>query len=326
MRTWSILGPLALLLLLILGLTGCTLVTPQDPAPPVAGTVAGTVASTASGPITATATLTDTGAPTATLPLTSTVTPTPTVTLTVTPTVTPTTAPPTPMPVDTPTPEPTATPTPLPSPTATPTALPTPTPTSGPPPTPTPLPGTVFLGNHRSFSEGSALYVVGEAINGGAAPVYGVTVIATFYDSAGALVGATEGRAALPQTIQTQANPFKLRLDNAPSAISRYELTLRWDELSLGSFDRATITREEVSQENGVRITGDIRNDHSGELSGLVAVATFYDSSGQVLDVLPGNVGTTALAPGASTTFTLQSSRPIPYVGYLVQIEGMIGR
>jgi hypothetical protein len=188
------------------------------------------------------------------------------------------------------------------------------------------MPSTVFLGSHRSFSEGSSFFVVGEAINGGAAAIYGVTVIATFYDAAGNLVGATQSVAFLPQTVPTQANPFKLQLANAPSTVSSYELTLRWDELSIGSFDRATITREEVRQENGIEITGDIRNDVGTNLQNLVVVATFSDARGAIFDVGPGRASVSNLLPGDMATFSVQTRQAIPYSSYLVQIEGMMFR
>lgn len=187
------------------------------------------------------------------------------------------------------------------------------------------MPTAVFLGSHRSYHDGSTLAVVGEVINGTEFPVFGVTVIATFYDAGGNLVGATESAAFLPQTRPTQANPFKLQLLNAPSNITGYELTLRWDELSIGSYDRATITHEEVRQENGLEILGDIRNDHRSQINNLVVVATFYDESGAVLDVLPGRASVTDLAPGATATFSVQSQRNIPFDAYLVQVEGILG-
>ncbi len=186
------------------------------------------------------------------------------------------------------------------------------------------MPSTVFLGTHRSYSEGSALVIVGEAINGGSSPVYGVTIIATFYDAGGNLIGATQAATMLPQTIPTQANPFKLQLLNAPAAVNSYQLTLRWDEINVSTFDRATITSEEVHQENGIEILGDIRNDHRSELRNLVVVATFYDANGNVLDVVPGHVSVANLPSSGTATFSVQTRQAIPYASYLVQIEGML--
>lgn len=299
-------------------------------APTDTAVLTGTAPLTDTPPLTGTPTVTATVAPTVTPPLTATVTPT--VTETPTGTVTPPPGEETPTPEPTPGEPTTPTPTPTSGPTATPTTpptntpVPTPTFTPGPPPTPTPLPAGVFARNHRSFREGSDLIVVGEVINGGPAPVYGVKVIATFYNAANQLVGAQEGFAYLPQTLPTQANPFKVRLPNAPGLVERYELALTWGDLSVVTYDRATITREEVSQEGGLRIHGDIRNDHFMELRGLVVVVTLYDSAGVVVDVLTGSTGVATLAPGDSTTFEVVSAQPVTYASYLVQIEGMLLR
>jgi hypothetical protein len=188
------------------------------------------------------------------------------------------------------------------------------------------MPSTVFLGSHHSYSQGSSLFVVGEVINGSQTKVFNVTVIATFQDAGGNIVGATEIPAYLPQTLPTQRNPFRLQLLNAPSTIQSYQLSLRWDDISVAEFDRATIIKEEVKQEQGLTIAGEIRNDHRSDLRNLIAVATLYDVSGQVQDVLPGNVSVTTLPPGGTTTFTIQAQQPITYSSYLVQVEGAIFR
>ncbi len=186
------------------------------------------------------------------------------------------------------------------------------------------MPSTVFLGTHRSYSEGSDLVIVGEVINGSTLPVFGVTVIATFYDAAGNLVGATETPALLPQTVRTQANPFKLHLSNAPATVQNYQLTLRWDEINVATFGRATITREEVRQENGIEIVGDIRNDQRSDLSNLVVVATFYNESGAVIDVITGHTSVATLPPNGTATFSVQTRQGIAYDSYLVQVEGTL--
>jgi hypothetical protein len=186
------------------------------------------------------------------------------------------------------------------------------------------MPTTVFLGSHQSYSEGTSLVVVGEAINGSSAPVFGLTVIATFYDAAGNLVGANEARALLPQTVPTQRNPFKLQLANAPSSVQSYQLTLRWDEISIVTYDRATVISETLQAENNRQIVGEIRNDHRDELRNLVVVAALYDASGAVVDVVTGNVSIPTLAPGATATFSVQPRPGTLFDSYLVQIEGQL--
>lgn len=306
-----------------------------------AGAMTETNSGTATAPLTTTTMPTTTVAPTNTVAPTSTVVPTttfmPTDTVPVTSTVVPTTTtvptstlPVPPEPSTTPGPSPTAppaTPTPLP-PTSAPTVPPTPTimptATEGPPATNTPLPGTVFARNDNTYTDGNSLFVVGEVVNGGPAPVYNVQVIATFYSADGQIVGANSGMALLPRTQPTQANPFKLQLSPPPANATRYELSLTWGDLTIATFDRATITREELNQDNGIEIVGDIRNDHRSELRNIQAVVTFYDASGLVVDAVVGSVGTSSLAPGDSTNFTIQPARSFTFDHYLVQVEGML--
>jgi hypothetical protein len=168
------------------------------------------------------------------------------------------------------------------------------------------------------------LVVVGEAINGSQFPVYGVTVIATFHDASGNLVGATEAATFLPQTVPTQKNPFKLQLFNAPANVDNYQLALRWNEISVVSYGRATIITETVSLENGVEITGEIRNDQRSDLQNLVVVATFYDESGDVINVIPGRTSVATLPPNGTTTYSVQARQLRSYTSYLVQVEGTL--
>jgi hypothetical protein len=186
------------------------------------------------------------------------------------------------------------------------------------------LPSTVFVRNDRSYYDGSSFVVVGEAVNGGPASVFNVKIIAAFYDAGNHLVGAQEVLAFLPQTQVTQANPFKLQLANAPGNITRYELALTWDDFSVVQFDRPTITREEVKQEDGLEITGDLRNDHRSTLRNLVMVATFYDAAGAVLDIVPGTTAAPSLAPGESTTFSIAPGHALSYSSYLIQGQGVL--
>jgi hypothetical protein len=113
-------------------------------------------------------------------------------------------------------------------------------------------------------------------------------------------------------------------LVNAPASVHRYELTLRWNEISIVTYGRATIINEEVHQENGLEITGEIRNDHRNDLRNIVVVATFYGEDGAVLDVVRGQAHVGNLPPGQTTTFNVRPAHMIPYATYLVQIEGML--
>jgi hypothetical protein len=166
--------------------------------------------------------------------------------------------------------------------------------------------------------------VIGEVVNGSSQPVFNVTIIATFHDANGNLVGASETATFLPQTVPTQANPFRLQLTNAPANVNSYQLSLRWNDISIVTYGRATIISENVNQENGVEITGEIRNDQRSDLSNLLVVATFYDENGEVLNVIPGRTSVATLPPAGTATYSVQTRQAIPYASYLIQIEGTL--
>lgn len=293
--------------------------TPTPTATEVLPTLRGTVTFTVTLPFTVTVTAAETVpveetlTPTATAPITTTPPVTGTPPITGTPTVTATVPPGTPTPPASPVPSPTGSPTPIPS--------------------PTPQPTGVVLRTHRSFIEGSDRVVVGEVFNGTDAPVFGVRVIATFYDGGGQLVGAQETITLLLATQPRQANPFRLVLRNAPASIERYELTLNWDEIQLQNFDRVTIVSEEQTVVEGVvELHGELRNDHELPVANLQVVASFYDVDGTIVNVFVGEVDSTTLDPGQLTPYRIRthfvgdSVGEAAYSSYLIQNQGTLVR
>jgi hypothetical protein len=215
----------------------------------------------------------------------------------------------------------TATATVQPTETITGTVTPTVTPVT---PTPIPVPGEVHVPNHRSFREGNTLYVVGDVVNDGAATVFAVTIIATFYDSDDQIEAVQESRTLLPATMPTQHNPFKLGFTDAPASIEDYSLALTWDDISVVDYERLTVLSEEVRDDNGIEIFGELRNDHPFEMSDIHVVVTFYDGEGNVVDVFEGQVNTPTLAPASTTSYSVSTSKAdLAYESFLVQTQGM---
>jgi hypothetical protein len=235
----------------------------------------------------------------------------------------------TPAPTATPSRTATATATLTRTPTGTPTRAASPTPTvtataATPPATSTPIPGTVFLGSHQGFATDGGYVVVGEVLNGEAFPVFNVKVIGSFYDSNGNLVAAQESLVELAQIEPELSSPVKLQVaDNG--TISRYELTLVWDEISIVDYEELTIVSQEARDENGLTIGGELRNDGSVTVKEIVTVVTFYDASGAVVDVYRGTVDTATLAPNATATYTIRVANPdLEYDHFSVQAQGAL--
>lgn len=221
----------------------------------------------------------------------------PPVTATVTATVTP--APPA---------NPTSAPTSAPTTAPTATSAPAPTTQPTPAPTKTPYPSGIFIASHRGFSNGSNYFVAGEVLNTAGVPVFGAKVIANFYDSGGALVAAGQTLTSLPMTEPEVGNPFKLKVENLASAVSRYELTVSWEDISLVEFRYLTVLDGEVRQGE---VVGQMRNDQESDLTSIVVAVTFYDAAGAVVDTADIFLGGQTLAPGASLPFSIPLNIPL---------------
>lgn len=288
----SLFSSLSALLIAVLLLGGC--IFPQNSQPQSGAVVQGSTAAPTEPPATSPTTpVAAADAPTAV------VTPEPSAEPTSEPTATPL-----PLATELPAPPATATPIPPAPPTSAPTSLPTPEQPT-PAPTRTPYPQGIFVVSHRGVSDGSHYAVVGEILNTGGAPAFGVKVIGNFYDGEGKLVGAAQTLASFSMTEPEVANPFKLRVENLPSAVARYELNLTWEDVSLIEFRPLTVVDAVVDQGE---VTGQIRNDQESSLTSIVVAVTFYDEAGGVVEMADIFLGGQTLAPGASLPFTI----PLP--------------
>ncbi len=274
-------------LLLLVGILAAGCVAPTPDQPQSGAVVQGSTAAPTEPPTTAT-------------PLSVGIADTPAETATETPS--PPTAPATPLPLATDTPAPSATPTagPTTAPTETPTPLPPTTPT--PAPTQTPYPTGIFVASHRGFSDGTHYFVVGEVLNTAGFPVFGVKVIANFYDSGGKQVAAGQALTSLAMTEPEVGNPFKLKVENLAAAVARYELSVTWEDVSLIEFRPLAVLEGEVRQD---AVVGQIRNEQESALTSIVVAVTFYDATGAVVDSADIFLGGQTLAPGATLPFAI---------------------
>jgi hypothetical protein len=315
--------------------TGALTATPTQP---LTGTLQATPTLTTTRPITGTPPATTTRPLTGTItpaPTTGTAQPVPTGTQISGTPGTPVAPPPatpgataTPLATATPTPPPTATSTatPTPSPTSTPslTPSPTPTPTGGTPTeTATPAPvGEVYVRSHRGFARDGLYHVVGEVVNALGAPVFHVRIVGTFYNESGQMIATQESYGFLVQTSPDQRNPFRLTVENPANDISRYELAISWEEISVVSYQDLAVLSQEVRENNGQEVAGEVQNDFSENLGSVVIAVALYDESGAVVDVYQGTPRATQLAPGETTQYGVAISPDQPFVTSQVQAQG----
>lgn len=183
---------------------------------------------------------------------------------------------------------------------------------------------TIYVRSWRTFPRSASLYVVGEVVNGTANPVNFVKVIGKFYDSGGQLVATDDSYAFISAILPGNRSPFRLILSNAPAGIVRIDLTLTWDVDTLFEYRQATILSQQVRDNFGVEVFGELRNDQVVELRSIETVVTFYDAGGSVLDVDFGFPSVTTLAPGATSPYSMSTFSAIPYASYTVQAQGYL--
>lgn len=254
-------------------------------------------------------------------------TPTPTTIVappTVTPSVTPSpTNPPTATATPTATETPTATMTPTVTATPTATATPTSTPTVTETPTAAPLPDIIFVKSSRSIIRDSTLYVVGEVSSGSAQPVYSTQIQAKFFDASHQLIAVEDAYTLLDMTSPSQSNPFQVILFNAPNSIADYELTLVYQNTGGLSYVPITVVSQQVRDNFGVEIFGELRNDSASTVSEPKIVVTFYDEAGNVVDVSYA-YASTSLTVGQSIIYSVMTSRNISFSSFTVQAQSYL--
>jgi hypothetical protein len=81
------------------------------------------------------------------------------------------------------------------------------------------------LRSHRGFAGDGAFTVVGEVVNATNAPIFRLTIAATFFNDSGQMVATQEGYGYLIQTEPDQRNPFRIQVSNPANDISRYPQT-----------------------------------------------------------------------------------------------------
>lgn len=211
-------------------------------------------------------------------------------------------------------------------PTSTATATSGPTATATLEPTPTAIPpSTVAVRSHQSYPRGNALYVVGEVVNNLNRPVYFVNVEARFYNAANELVATQDTYAFLVKTEPDQRNPFRLLVSYPPADIDHYHLSvLSWQDSSVLDYRPITVLSEQTRDNFGVEVFGEVRNDQPGEMEAVRVAVTFYGAVDEVVNVELDAPGSTTLAPGATSVYSVKAFNSINFTKISVQAQGYL--
>lgn len=197
---------------------------------------------------------------------------------------------------------------------------PTPSPTPSPPPM-----YPILVASSRSYMASTILYVVGEVVNFSTTPAYFVTIDARFYNEAGERVASARGYSFRSQLDAQQRSPFRIGLSPAPAGIVRYELTVSNGPTSAFKLQPVTVVSSAARGTGPVEVYGHVRNDTTSEIRGVSVFVTFYDSSGNVVDVAATGGSIVSLQPGAVAAYSLWSvDENLEYVTYTVTTEGRV--
>ena len=197
---------------------------------------------------------------------------------------------------------------------------PPPSPTPEPPPLPATLAIRSATGAYRSSS---SYYVVGEVANGTSANAYFVQITGRFYNEAGQLVATDDGYTLLTRTRPGMRNPFRVIVFNPPPGITRFELTLSSQTRSGLVYQPVTVLNQQTRDNFGLEVFGELRNDHIKPLRNIQAAATFYDASGDVIDVDTGVSSPADVPIGGISTYSIKTfDDNLAPATILVQAEG----
>jgi hypothetical protein len=171
----------------------------------------------------------------------------------------------------------------------------------------------------RTRIDGGALRFVGEVYNNGSRTVGPVTVTARLYTKAGALLSTRSVTTMLPTVPVGTRAPFAI-VGSLPAGYDHVTFTVSAPTTTKKVSNPTWIVSTSGPDSAGHWVvTGTVRNATSTTVRSLTLAMTIYDRRRQVLDVARATVGTTTLAPNASTPFkaTTTSIEPSPDLAYL---------
>ena len=143
-------------------------------------------------------------------------------------------------------------------------------------------------------------------VNGGAYEVFGVRVHAEFFSSSGELIADSEAMAVFGKLDVERPAPFLMLVDADPSAVQSYELSVSYDDFSIIEFRDLEVSAVAVVERDGrTAIVGRLHNRHETALTSVVVAATFFDDTGEVVDVVELSMFGETITPGADLLFEI---------------------
>ncbi|CAN5587049.1 hypothetical protein BH10CHL1_BH10CHL1_27010 [soil metagenome] len=191
------------------------------------------------------------------------------------------------------------------------------------PPVPPPaaaLPKTVVIKSSRGLAAATAYRIVGEIQNTATDPVYAVYVQARFFTTDNQPVAVEGAYTVFDMTLPGQVNPFEIFFENAPDSIDHYELSLTYEDTGFLAYQTINVLSQQARSDPSVEIFGEIRNETETLVRPLSIAVTFYDESGNVVD-LGSTLTDGDLASQQTTPYAIKTFRTINYANYSVQAQ-----
>jgi hypothetical protein len=221
-----------------------------------------------------------------------------------------------------PTPTPTSTPTSTPTPTPIPTLTSTPTTTTTTPKVP---PAEPQIRGVTDYFDMDYYYLVGEVFNSTDSSINFVEVVATFYDDTGTVIGTAFTYTALDIILPNDAAPFEI--SSYPDEIqpASYKLSCDYQTTEEQPFAGLSIKSRSTSIDDMgyYKIVGELENTSTMPAEFVAVIATFYNSSGDVIDVAFTYTNIDVVKAGDTAPFELSSyPREIKPASYKLQVQG----
>jgi hypothetical protein len=199
-------------------------------------------------------------------------------------------------------------------------ATPSPTPTATPTPTPWPK---LLIVSSSNYTEDGYYHIVGEVKNILSDPIFLVTIIATFYNSANEVIGTYSTSAGLPYIRPNQKSPFDLSYPDKVTPTG-YKLEVGYQKMTLRQpFEGLTIINHSPSATStDYKIVGSVKNNGAAQATSVQVVCTFYDDSGTVIGMERTYTDPSTISASGTASFELHSWRALIPTRYELQVEG----
>jgi hypothetical protein len=214
---------------------------------------------------------------------------------------------------------------PVPTITPAPTPAPTLTLTLTPAPTLTPTTAKPQIKGITDYFETDYYYLVGEILNSSDSNINFVEVVATFYDEAGTVIGTAFTYTYIDIVLSNDTAPFEI--SSYPDEIqpASYKLGCDYQTTKEQPFAGLSIKSHSASIDDMgyYKIVGEVENNSTMPAEFVEVLATFYNSSGDVIGVAFTYTYIDVVEAGDTVPFELSSyPRKIKPASYKLQVQG----